>query len=102
MMSSCFPQDVFMRILSDHIYEHPEWMEEVIKVASDSVLQKIKDNRKTSVDVQFAFSMVYDGMYGKLSKENKIQVNKAMLECDALEGTPFAKMVKERLDKLEK
>ena len=91
----------FMYLLSEELYEHPEWMEDVIKEASATVLRKIRDSRKTSVDVQFAFSMVYDGMYGKLSKENKIQVNKAMLECDAFEGTPFAKKVKERLEKLE-
>jgi hypothetical protein len=101
-MGNVLPKYIFMDIVEKHLYEHPEWMADVIKAASDSVLQKVKDSRKTSVDVQFAFSMVYDGMYGKLSKENKIQVNKAMLECDALEGTPFAKMVKERLDKLEK
>lgn len=99
--STCFPKDMFMNMVRQHLYNHPEWMEEIIKEASEGVLQKVRDNRETAVEVQHSFSMLYGGQYSKLSKLNKIKVNKAILECDALEGSPFAKKVKDRLEKLE-
>ena len=91
-----------MHLLEEELYEHPEWIEEVIKTASDAVLKKVKDNRKTDVDIQFAFSMMYENQYGTLSKANRITVNKALLKCDAFKGTPFAQQVKERLEIMEK
>lgn len=96
--TNCFDEDIFFHILANHLYEHPEWMEKVITVASDTVLQKIKDERNTSVNVQFAFSMLYDKPYKKLSRENKVKVTKALLECDVFEGTPFSKQLQKQLE----
>lgn len=94
----CFDEDTFFHILANHLYEHPEWIEKVIKVASDSVLQKVKDERNVSVDVQFAFSMLYDKPYKRLSRVNKVKVTKALLECDVFEGTPFSKQLQKQLE----
>ena len=95
-------KDIFLQIVKIEMYKHPELMEDVIRVASEGVLQKVKDNRKTAVEVQHSIAMLYDNQYGKLSKENQRKVNRAILVCDALEGTIFAEKVKERLEKLEK
>ena len=101
MKTTCHSKDVFMYIVKYHLYEHPEWMEEVIKVASDTVLQKIKDERNVSVDIQYALAMLKEKQYSKLNKEGKYKVLKAILDCDVFEGTPFAKEIKSKLKKLE-
>jgi len=90
----------FMQILFDHIYDHPEWMEEVIKTVSDTVLQKLKDERGVSVDIQFALAILKEEQYSKLNKERKHKVLKAILDCDVFQGTPFHKEIKEKLKKL--
>ena len=85
-MSKLLKRD-FLHFVRSGLYQNPDWMEETIAAASQGVLEKLKDNRKVSVDIQYALAMLHDKQYGKLNKESKKSVNKAILECDVFEGT---------------
>ena len=91
----------FFYILKQQIYENPEWFEEVITVASNSVLEKIKDERKVSVNIQTSLIMSHEQQFSKLSKENKMLVLGSILECDSIEGSLFYKEIQEKLKSIK-
>lgn len=92
----------FMNFLTLALYENPEWMPDTIKVASQGVLERLKDNLKTSTEIQFSLSLLYSNQYGKLSKENKVKVLKSILQCEVFQGSPFEQQIKEKLESIEK
>ena len=92
-------KEEFLCTVAAQMKEHPEWLNETMQVANSAILERISEDREVSTNIQFSLSMLYDNQFGKLNEKNQIKVLESILECDALQGSPFSEKIKEKLEK---
>lgn len=81
--------------ISNIIWEHPDWMADMVMEMNRSLLDVISDNNKLRADAETALLMTYEKSRGRLLPNEKSKVEDVIIKSAMFAGTKYVADLKE-------